>query len=161
VLQIMSFLKKSLLTSFSFLYLLNSFPALVSAHGHVTHVTINGQEFPGFPSDDAGAAPPSSIAWAVNVPDNTFTRDYSSPDIICHKQATPGKTSATVAAGGTVTFQWTAWPAHQGPVVDYMAECPGKCEDVDKTQLKWFKIAEQGLFDLSGCNHKTQGCWVC
>jgi hypothetical protein len=151
---------KSILTA-SLLSFLGTLPALVSGHAHVTNIIINGQDFPGFPSDAPGAASPSTIAWAVNVPDNGFTRDYGSPNIICHKQATPGKSSATVPAGGTVEFHWTQWPAHQGPVVDYMAACPGKCEDADKSQLKWFKIAEQGLVSQTGCNEKgNTGCWA-
>ncbi|ERF74952.1 hypothetical protein EPUS_05160 [Endocarpon pusillum Z07020] len=156
----MSLSAKSLITSLS-LSLLSALPSLVSAHGHVTNIKIQGQEFPGFPSDNPYGAPYSTIAWSVNVPDNTFVREYSNPDIICHKQAVPGTSSATVEAGGSVEFQWTAWPTHQGPVVDYMAECPGKCEDVDKTQLKWFKVAEQGLISTTGCNVKgNTGCWA-
>jgi lytic cellulose monooxygenase (C1-hydroxylating) len=151
----------SLITFISLLPFLGALPSLVSAHGHVTNIIVNGQDFPGFPSDDPGGAPPSSIAWKVDVPDNTFTRDYSSPDIICHKLASPGQTSASVPAGGTVEFQWTHWPAHQGPVVDYMAACPGKCEDAQKMELKWFKIAEQGLVSQTGCNEKgNTGCWA-
>ena len=140
---------------------LSALPALVSAHGHVTGININGQYIPGFPSDSPGSASPSTIAWSVNVPDNTFVRDYASPDIICHKQAAPARAHATVKAGGTVEFQWTQWPTHQGPVVDYMAACPGSCEDADKTQLQWFKIAERGLVSLTGCNVKgNTGCWA-
>jgi Auxiliary Activity family 9 (formerly GH61) len=157
----MSISTKSFITSLSLLSLFSAFPSLVSGHAHVTNIVVNGQTFPGFPSDAVVSAPPPSIAWKVNVPDNGFTRDYSSPDIICHKQATPGTTSASVAAGGTVDFQWTKWPAHQGPVVDYMAACPGKCEEADKTQLKWFKVAEQGLVSQTGCNEKgNTGCWA-
>jgi hypothetical protein len=158
----MSLSAKSLITSISLsLSLLGALPSLVSAHGHVTNIKINGQDFPGFPSDNPYGAPASSIAWSVNVPDNSFVREYSNPDIICHKQAAPGTSSATVEAGGSVEFQWTVWPTHQGPVIDYMAECPGKCEDVDKTQLKWFKVAEQGLVSTTGCNVKgNTGCWA-
>lgn len=151
---------KSIITATAFT-LFSALPSLVVAHAHVTNIIVNGQDFPGFPSDDAGSAQPSIIAWKVNVPNNGFTRDYSSPDIICHKEASPGKASANIAAGGTVEFQWTQWPSHQGPVVDYMAACPGKCEDADKTQLQWFKIAEQGLVSETGCNVKgNTGCWA-
>jgi lytic cellulose monooxygenase (C1-hydroxylating) len=157
----MSVSTRTLCSALSLLSLLSELPSFASAHGSVTNININGEDFPGYPSDAPGSAPPSTIAWAVNVPDNGFTRDYSSPDIICHKEAVPGKTSASVAAGGTVEFEWTKWPAHQGPVVDYMAACPGKCEDVDKTKLQWFKIAEQGLLSQTGCNERgNTGCWA-
>lgn len=151
----------SFLTFTTLLPLFAALPSLVSAHAHVTNININGRTFGGFPSDNPNAAPPQGIAWAVNVPDNSFTRDYSSPDIICHKQATAAKGSAEVAAGDSVEFQWTVWPAHQGPVVDYMAACPGKCEDADKNQLQWFKIAEQGLVSPAGCNERgNSGCFA-
>ena len=157
----MSTFTKSFITSISLISFIGALPALVSAHGHVTGINVGGQDYPGFPSDSPGSASPSTIAWSVNCPNNGFTSDYGSPDIICHKDATPAKASASVAAGGTVVFQWTQWPAHQGPVIDYMAKCPGKCEDADKTQLKWFKVAEQGLVSQTGCNEKgNTGCWA-
>lgn len=156
----MSISKVSFVSALSFLSLLGTLPSLVAGHGHVNSIFIGGQYHPGFPSDDPGSADPSTIAWAVNAPSNEFVNDYNSPDIICHKNARPAKNSATIAAGETVEFQWTKWPAHQGPVLDYMARCPGKCEDADKTQLEWFKIDQSGLQSLTGCNERgNTGCW--
>ena len=135
--------------------------SLVDCHSHISSIYINGQYFPGYPADAPSAAPSKSIAWTINVPNNGFTRDYKSPDIICHKNAQPGNSAAKIAAGQSVEFEWATWPAHQGPVLDYMARCPGKCENVDKTRLRWFKIAESGLLSLEGCNEKkTTGCWA-
>lgn len=143
------------------LALLIALPTRVSGHGHVTNIIINGEDFLGFPSGSPDSATDDTIAWRVNAPDNGFTRDYNSPDIICHKDAEPAQNSANVTAGDVVEFQWTEWPTHQGPVVDYLAECPGECEEVDKTELKWFKIAELGLISQEGCNEKgTTGCWA-
>lgn len=36
------------------------------------------------------------------------------------------------------------WP-HPGPIVDYLANCNGDCETVDKTSLEFFKIDGVGL----------------
>lgn len=46
-------------------------------------------------------------------------------------------------------FQWVPvpWP-HKSTIVDYMANCNGPCETVDKTTLEFFKIDGIGL--LSG-----------
>lgn len=70
------------------------------------------------------------------------------PNIACHKNAVNANVSATVAAGGTVKFQWTAWPHNIGPVLTYVAKCSGDCKDADKTALKFVKIDESGI-DLS------------
>ncbi|KAG7098630.1 hypothetical protein E1B28_000548 [Marasmius oreades] len=56
--------------------------------------------------------------------------------------------SATVAAGTSVTAYWNPWPHTIGPVLVYMAQCPGSCTSADTSALNWFKIDEAGL--LSG-----------
>lgn len=82
---------------------------------------------------------------------------YTTPDIICHREATPGGTYATVAAGGTVELQWTPWPtSHHGPVIDYLANCNGECTNVDKTTLLFNKIDGVGLIDDSA----EPGTWA-
>lgn len=66
-------------------------------------------------------------------------------------------TAAPVKGGGIVELQWTPWPtSHKGPVIDYLANCNGPCETVDKTTLKWFKIDSVGLLDPS----TTDGTWA-
>ncbi|KAL8769863.1 MAG: hypothetical protein Q9209_004301 [Squamulea sp. 1 TL-2023] len=90
-------------------------------------------------------------AWAApGDKDNGFINpgNYSNPDIICHKDATPGELYATVAAGSTVQLQWAEWPeSHHGPVIDYLANCNGECTSVEKTALKFNKIDGEGLRD--------------
>lgn len=79
--------------------------------------------------------------------DNGFVSPdaYNTSDIICHLDAQPANLTATVAAGGTVEFQWTN-VGHPGPVLTYVAQCPGECTDatMDKTALEWVKIDEAG-----------------
>ena len=97
--------------------------------------------------------PPSVPGWTASNLDNGFVSPsaYGSADIICHKSATPGKAYVSVKAGDSVKIQWTPlWPVgHKGPVLDYLAECPGDCTTVDKTALKFVKIAQGGLIDGS------------
>lgn len=82
---------------------------------------------------------------------------YADPDIVCHLSATPGGTSAKVAAGGKVELQWTVWPdSHHGPVLDYLAPVSGAWADIDKTTLEFFKISEGGLIDGSA----SPGKWA-
>lgn len=92
--------------------------------------------------------PPASIGWTQDATDLGFVApsDYASGDIICHKDATNAQSTATVAAGATVTMEWNTWPtSHHGPVIDYLASCQGDCATVDKTALEFFKIDELGL----------------
>ncbi|KAL8815011.1 MAG: hypothetical protein Q9223_005813 [Gallowayella weberi] len=90
-------------------------------------------------------------AWST--PDNKDTGfinpgNYTNPDVICHKGATPGSLYATVAAGSTIQLQWSGWPdTHHGPVIDYLANCNGECTSVDKTKLRFNKIDGEGLLD--------------
>jgi cellulase len=84
------------------------------------------------------------------------TTSYNNSDIICHKSATNAQIAAPVKAGGKVELQWTPWPvSHHGPVIDYMANCNGPCETVDKTTLSWFKVDQVGLLNPN----VTSGYW--
>lgn len=103
--------------------------------------------------------PPAVIGWATTATDLGFVdgTEYAQPDIICHKNATPGAISASVAAGGTVELQWTPWPdSHHGPVIDYLANCNGNCSTVDKTTLEFFKIDQAGLIN----DTEVPGSWA-
>lgn len=132
----------------------------VAAHGHVTNIVVNGVSYEGF---DIGSFPymsdpPTVAAWTTPNTGNGFltSEDYSSPDIICHQNATNAKGHVTVKAGDRVNVQWTEWPdSHHGPVMDYLADCGESCETVDKTELKFFKIDGVGLVDGS----EVPGTW--
>lgn len=68
-----------------------------------------------------------------------------------HRGATPGATSAPVAAGDSVSLQWTEWPvSHHGPVLDYLAKVDGDFSAIDKTALKFFKIDGVGMTGTTG-----------
>ncbi|EEB90089.1 hypothetical protein MPER_11753 [Moniliophthora perniciosa FA553] len=64
--------------------------------------------------------------------------------------------SATVAAGSSVTAFWNPWPHTIGPVLVYMAQCPGPCSSTDAASLDWFKIDEAGL--ITG--NLVDGLWA-
>ncbi|CAL8584780.1 hypothetical protein XPA_010366 [Xanthoria parietina] len=126
--------------------------ASVSAHGKVSGIVAGGVYHPGYTINYAySPTHPPLIAWSVPGDKDTGyinPGNFSNPDIICHKGATPGELYATVAAGSTVELQWTTWPeSHHGPVIDYLANCNGECTSADKTALKFNKIAAQGMFD--------------
>ncbi|PKS08391.1 hypothetical protein jhhlp_005335 [Lomentospora prolificans] len=128
----------------------------VLGHGHVSNIVINGESYQGYDPTTFPYKqdPPIVIGWATQQTDNGFIEplDFGSPDIICHKSATPAKGHATVAAGDQVLITWNTWPeSHHGPVIDYLAFCGSDgCENVDKEDLEFFKISEVG--HVSGSN---------
>ncbi|KAI4242001.1 MAG: hypothetical protein L6R40_004228 [Gallowayella cf. fulva] len=126
----------------------------VSAHGMVSGVVAGGVYHPGYTINYAySSSHPPMAAWsAPGDKDTGFINpgNYTNPDIICHKGATPGSLYATVAAGSTVELQWSDWPeSHHGPVIDYLANCNGECTSVDKTKLQFTKIDGEGLLDYT------------
>ncbi|KAF2667351.1 glycoside hydrolase [Microthyrium microscopicum] len=89
-----------------------------------------------------------TAAWKANNGDNGFvgTNELSSPNIICHKNATPGVEYLNIAAGDTLKMKWSTWAdSHKGPVLTYLAACPGECTTVNKASLQFVKIAEGGF----------------
>lgn len=101
-----------------------------------------------------GWSNPQDIANGFVGPQN-----YTSEAIACHIGATPAPIAAKVTAGSNVTVFWTQdWPqSHQGPMLDYMAACPGNdCSKADKMQLQFFKVDAAGIVDGS----KQPGVWA-
>ncbi|TGO13547.1 hypothetical protein BTUL_0068g00560 [Botrytis tulipae] len=135
---------------------LSLIPAVLS-HGYVSGIVANGVYTSGWQIsywyDVVNKVPyPQTPGWYEEALDIGFIApdQYSTSDIICHKNAVNANVSATVAAGGTVQFQWTTWPHNIGPVLTYVANCGGSCATVNKANLKWVKI------DQSGINFNTQ-----
>ncbi|KAI9833846.1 MAG: hypothetical protein M1826_006369 [Phylliscum demangeonii] len=138
----------------------------VSGHGHTTRIVCNGQSYGGaYTSWDFSG---TRIGWARPLESYGYSDSpllggaYQTDDIICHAGATPAPASAVVPAGSSCRIYWNSWQAgasakigadgqldraggHHGPVLNYLANCQGACETVDKRQLKFFKIDEKGL----------------
>lgn len=134
--------------------LLLSLPALASAHGFVQYITPQPPNTPtrhlGYDPGFRFSSPAPRVAgWYADNPDIGFVppSSFSHPDIICHKSAVPGALHIPVRAGTEIALQWLTWPeSHVGPVMDYLARCEGgDCSKVDKTALKFTKIAQAGL----------------
>ncbi|KAH8734291.1 glycosyl hydrolase family 61-domain-containing protein [Ilyonectria robusta] len=133
--------------------LIGAFATTALAHGTVTGFKTDGTPQEGYKLDYYyaklnGQTVPDIPAWSAENLDNGFVAPdaYGTSDIICHIKAEPGATTASVKAGGTVDFNWSAWPeSHVGPVLTYVAKCDGECSAADKTTLKWVKIDEAGI----------------
>ncbi|OJD36488.1 glycoside hydrolase family 61 protein [Diplodia corticola] len=136
---------------------LGAMAATVAAHGHVSTITVNGKAFQGYDPSFAYQSPvPEVPGWTASNLDNGFVdpSSYSSDDIICHKESSPGKAYVEAAAGDKLEIQWSTWPdSHHGPIINYIAACDGECTTVDKTSLSWVKFQADGL--ASGSNPGT------
>ncbi|KAG8626076.1 hypothetical protein KVT40_006477 [Elsinoe batatas] len=130
---------------------------LAAAHGFVNNVNAGGKDYPQIGPNHAYNAANKEAGWRAGNQDNGFVASDAStlagPQIACHKgynraAAQPGLGEAIpVAAGSAVTLTWNTWPvSHHGPVINYLAKCPGKCNALtDATSLRFFKINAEGL----------------
>ncbi|KAL0472934.1 endo-1,4-beta-glucanase [Neurospora intermedia] len=127
------------------------------AHSHILYLIINGQQYRGF-NPHAPDAITNSIGWSTSAVDDGFVTpfNYSSPDIICHRDGKPAKAHAPVKAGDKIQIQWNGWPqSHKGPVLSYLSPCANTtdgCASVDKRKLSWTKIDDSSpvLLDEKG-----------
>ncbi|KAH8204959.1 hypothetical protein TruAng_000842 [Truncatella angustata] len=134
------------------------FASTALGHGYVTQFTTDGKSNQGFLLDYYyqkvnGGTLPSIAAWYAENLDSGFVAPsaYGTADINCHKNSAPGAITASVSAGGSLTFQWpSTWPHPYGPILTYVAACSGDCSTADKTKLSWVKI------DAVGIDYTTQ-----
>ncbi|CAF3493867.1 unnamed protein product [Fusarium graminearum] len=137
----------------SSLFAITTLVVQVAAHGHVDWIITNGVAYRGNPTQFPVAG------WITGATDNGYVEpnSFSDPDIICHRAARNARGHIAVSAGDKISLKWNDWPSsHKGPVIDYLAKCPGNCQDADKNDLEFFKIGEEGLIDLS----KDSGHWA-
>ncbi|KAK1779915.1 glycoside hydrolase [Copromyces sp. CBS 386.78] len=128
--------RKSIITALAF-------ASLVAAHGHVSKVIVNGVEYQNYDPTVFPylSNPPTVIGWTADQKDNGFVSPdaFGTPDIICHRSATPAGGHATVKAADKISLKWDpVWPD------SHKAACNGDCETVDKTSLRFFKIDGAG-----------------
>lgn len=81
----------------------------VSAHGYVSGIVADGVYHEGTSPGWIYGEKPNTPGWYAKNQDNGFVdgSTYTTGDIICHKDATPGATSVPVKAGGKLELQWS------------------------------------------------------
>ncbi|KAG4420482.1 hypothetical protein IFR04_006402 [Cadophora malorum] len=134
----------------------------VVAHGTVSGIVADGVYYDGYnPSYQYITPAPVTVGWKIPKDlDNGFIapNNFATADMICHVGATNAMAAAPVKAGGKIEYQWTPWPtSHKGPIIEYLANCNGPCETVDKTKLLWTKISATGLINPTSM---TNGYWA-
>ncbi|PSK56750.1 hypothetical protein B9Z65_6374 [Elsinoe australis] len=115
--------------------------SLATAHGIVDTIWGGGQVW-------SGKAPWQDVyspGWSAENNDYGYVWDVKNVNMTCHRGAKPGTQFIPLAAGSNVKLHWSGeWP-HPGPVLSYLARCPGSCTNVNPNDLKFFKIAHSGL----------------
>lgn len=124
----------------------------VSCHGHVAGINVAGVWYEGYDPTvfPYKADPPTVVGWTGGNTNNgpVYPSSYASDSIICHQNSKPAGGYASVQLGDEIEAYWTPWPdSHKGPVINMLANCNGDCTTVSKTDLKFFKIAAEGLVD--------------
>lgn len=133
-----------------------------AAHSHIDYVTVNGLMYPGYIPQVGANNPAETVGWSQTAIDDGFVppSNYTSPDIICHKNGAPSRAHIPVSPGDKIHMQWNGWPAsHVGPILSYLAPCDSSntnssdgCASVDKTKLEFSKIDDSApvFFNESG-----------
>jgi len=134
----------------------------VVAHGTVSGIVADGIYYDGYnPAYQYITPAPVTAGWKIpqDLGNGFIAPDtFAKPDVICHLGATNAMAAAPIKAGGKIEFQWTPWPtSHKGPIIEYLANCNGPCETVDKTKLLWTKISAVGLLSATSM---TNGFWA-
>lgn len=129
---------------------------LVAAHSHIDYVIVNGLLYQGYDPHSINN-PANVVGWSTSASDDGFVppSNYSTVDIICHRDGKPAKAHVPVTAGDKMHIQWNGWPeSHHGPALSYLAPCSGVdgCASVDKTKLLFSKIdnSSPALLNESG-----------
>ncbi|KAL9106888.1 MAG: hypothetical protein Q9227_008136 [Pyrenula ochraceoflavens] len=127
------------------------FAPLISAHGYVQQAVLSSGTYAGYnPNTDPYYSPPPQRIFR-KIPGNGPVQDLTLNDLQCNgylnSGSAPAPLQATVSAGSTMYLNWTTWPdTHKGPVITYMAACPGSCTNyMPGTAKVWFKIQQAGL----------------
>lgn len=140
-------------------------PALVSAHGYVNKISIDGTVYQG--NSVGTTATIQSVIRQVNT--NSPVQDATNPNLNCGQGAQLAANVANANPGSTVEVYWVGgvsgdttnvgslsfinrrmltpvqWPHNTGPIMHYMTLCDGSCASYNSTSAEWFKISELGL----------------
>lgn len=104
----------------------------------------------------------TTIRMTKNYQSNGGVTSVSSADMRCY-QASPGKATATVAAGSVLGFAANAAVTHFGPVQFYMARVPDGA-DINTWEPAgdvWFKVGSISAVPPLGSTEATWPAYSC
>ncbi|KAI9567887.1 glycoside hydrolase family 61 protein [Boletus coccyginus] len=121
-------------------------PFLVSAHGYIGSVDIDGKSYPG--NEPGGATSPSIIRQVSTI---SPVKGATNPSINCGMDAALAANVGNANPGSQIQVHWVGgstgdsnWPHNVGPIMHYMTKCSGSCSSYDSSNAEWFKISELG-----------------
>jgi len=135
--------------------------ALATAHGWIRDASIGGKEYEFYNPDTDKYMPVTPERISRRIAGDGPIYDVTSADIQCggnseglgggevYKGSVPAPKVAPAEAGTNVTLRWNKlWPdTHYGPIITYMAKCPGPYDCtkwLPGKEAVWFKVAEDG-----------------
>ncbi|KAF7798203.1 hypothetical protein EIP86_009420 [Pleurotus ostreatoroseus] len=136
---------KTLSASFTGLLGLLTLVPLVSAHGYLRSVAIDGQVYQGNVPNNYAFDSPIRL-----IDDVGPVKGDSNPNLACGQDAQAATLVASANPGSALSFAWAGgdggvWPHFMGPLLTYMASCTGTtCDKFDPSQAQWFKIDQAG-----------------
>lgn len=122
------------------------FTPLVSAHGFVDFIKVDGKTYKG---NNPGKGGKDSVIRQVTSINPSYGTNNA--NLNCGPGAQPAALSATAKPGSSLAFNWVAapgqkWPHNTGSELTYMASCGNTdCSKFDSKKAKWFKISQDGL----------------
>ncbi|KAI9567874.1 glycoside hydrolase family 61 protein [Boletus coccyginus] len=127
------------------LFVVGLLPFLVSAHGYIVSVDIDGQSYPG--NVPGGDTNPSIIRQVSTVDP---IKGATNSSLNCGMNATLAANVGNANPGSQVQVHWVGgdgtsdWPHNVGPIMHYMTKCSDSCSFYDSTNAEWFKISQLG-----------------
>ncbi|KAH8598256.1 glycoside hydrolase [Bisporella sp. PMI_857] len=127
------------------------FASLVSAHGYLASILVNGVSYPGWAPFSDPYVTPEPVRYDRKIADNGPVTDFTSKNITCNNGGNiPAKGIIPIKAGDKVKFVWDQWgSSHSGPVMTYLAKCTPNCASFkgDSGNV-WVKI-DQMAYDTT------------
>lgn len=121
-----------------------------TAHSHIDYILVNGVSYSGFIPTTGSVNSNDVVGWSTTATDDGFVppSNYTTPDIVCHRDGTPPRAHVPASPGDKIHLQWNGWPqSHNGPIQSYLARCDSSntnasdgCASVDKMKLEFSKI---------------------
>ncbi|KAL2163050.1 hypothetical protein VTH06DRAFT_6886 [Thermothelomyces fergusii] len=105
--------------------ILGTLISLVSGHGYLKSITVNGKEYLAWQVGQDDYINPTPVRYARRLANNGPVPDFTTKDITCGAGGNePAEGIIELKAGDTVTLNWDQWgSSHSGPVMNYLAHC--------------------------------------
>jgi len=163
----------------------------VASHGGCLNYTVGETWYPGYvdftppdiPSHDLLSHSSTQLTQHSYNPDDDHTSQEAAPwmpqrswitvdpifettnhSLSCNFPGRPARAYIPITAGSNITAVYGSWVHTVGPMIAWMAHCPGDdCFTADPSTLDWFKIGQKGLesgtIELGDWFQKTFSRW--